>query len=79
MSILSFSILIPAFLSIIIIVFFNVPDGNHNDALPRSRSLFSHGHGQPDARAAMVVKIFSKASLPLRGKCCSQLSWLSVT
>ena len=70
MSILSFSILIPAFLSIIKLLFsLNVPDGFHNDALPGSRSLFSHGHGQPDARAVMAIKFCLKASsLPLRGK-----------
>ena len=81
MSILSFSILIPAFLSIILFSL-NVPGGIHNNALPGSRSLFSHGHGQPDASAAMVIKFCSKASsLHLRGKkCYSQLiSWLSVT
>ena len=52
MLILSFSIVIPAFLSIILFSL-NVPDGIHNDALPGSRSLFSHGHGQWDARAAI--------------------------
>ena len=68
MSILSFSILIPTFLSIILLSL-NVPDGIHNDALPGSRSLFSHGHGQLDARAAMAIKFCSKASsLPLQGK-----------
>ena len=56
MSILSFSILIPAFLSIILFSL-NVPDGIHNDALPGSRSL------QPDARAAIVINFCSKASL----------------
>ena len=67
MPILSFSILIPAFLSIILFSL-NVPDGIHNNALPGSRSLFSHGCGQPDARAAIVIKFFSKASfLPTRG------------
>ena len=36
--------------------------------LPGSRSLFSHGHGQPEVRAAMVIKFCSKASLlPLQG------------
>ena len=45
MSILSFSILIPAFLSIILFAL-NVRDGIHNDVLPGSRSLFSRGHGQ---------------------------------
>ena len=68
MSILSFSILSPAFL-IIILFSLNVPDGIHNDALPGSRSLFSHGHDQPDARSAIVIKFCSKASLlPTRGK-----------
>ena len=62
------SILIPAFLSIILFSL-NVPDGIHNDALPGLRSLFSHGHGQPDARAAIVIKFCSKQSLlPTRGK-----------
>ena len=60
-------ILIPAILSIILFSL-NVPDGIHNDSLPGSRSLFSHGHGQPDARAAIVIKFCSKASLPTRGK-----------
>ena len=65
MSILSFSILIPTFLSIILFSL-NVPD---NDALPGSRSLFSDGHGQPDARAAIEIKFCSKASLlTTRGK-----------
>ena len=68
MSILSFSILIPAFLSITLFSL-NVPDGIHNDALPGSRSLFSHGNRQPDARATMVIKFCLKASsLPLREK-----------
>ena len=58
MSILSFSILIPAFLSILFSL--NVPDGIRNDALPGSRSLFSHGHGQPDARAAIVINFAQK-------------------
>ena len=57
MSILSFSILIPAFLSIILFSL-NVRDGIHNNALPGSRS-FSHGHGQLDARAAIVIKFCS--------------------
>ena len=80
MSILSFSILIPAFLSIILFSL-NVRDVIHNNALPGTRSLFSHGHGQPDARAAIVIKFCSKASLfnNARKKCYSQLSWLSVT
>ena len=65
---LSFFILIPAFLSIILFSL-NVPDGIHNDALPGSRSLFNHGHGQQDAHAAIVIKFCSKASLlPTRGK-----------
>ena len=76
MLILSFSILIPAFLSIILFSL-NVPDSIHNDACPGSRSLFSHGHGQPDACAAMVIKFCSKTSL--EKKCYSRLSWLSVT
>ena len=68
MSILSFSILIPAFLSIILFSL-NVRDGIHNNALPGSRSLFSHGHGQLDARAAIVIKFCSKALLlTTRGK-----------
>ena len=68
MSILSFSILIPAFLSTILFSL-NVPDGIRNDALPGLRSLFSHGRGQLDARAAIVIKVCSKASLlPTRGK-----------
>ena len=67
MSILSFSILIPAFLSIILFSL-NVRDGIHNNALPGLRSLFSHGHGQLDARAAIVIKFCSKASLTTRGK-----------
>ena len=62
MSILSFSILIPAFLSIILFSL-NVRGGIHNNALPGSRSLFSHGHGQPDARAPIVIKFCSKAAL----------------
>ena len=80
MSILSFSILIPAFLSIILFSL-NVPDGIHNDALPGSQSLFSHGHGQPDARAAIVIKILLESIVVTnaRKKCYSQLSWLSVT
>ena len=67
MSIFSFAILIPAFISILFSL--NVRDGIHNNALPGSRSLFSHGHGQPDAHAAIVIKFCSKASLlTTRGK-----------
>ena len=51
------------FFKSIILFSLNVPDGIHNDALPGLRSLFSHGHGQPDARAAIVIKFCSKASL----------------
>ena len=52
MSILSFSVLIPAFLSIILFSL-NVPDGIHNDALPGSRSLFSHARPWPTGCACL--------------------------
>ena len=67
MSILSFSILIPAFLSIILFSL-NVRDGIHNNALPGLPSLFSHGNGQLDVRAAIVIKFCLEASLTTRGK-----------